>query len=103
LVGTSEGQARNELDAAGLGINVSYRGVPPGDASDGTVLEQAPSPAQLVDKGTVVDVVVAQATQPATTTSTSTTTTTTTLPPTTTAAPTTTVAPTTTAGVTSVP
>jgi beta-lactam-binding protein with PASTA domain/predicted Ser/Thr protein kinase len=97
LVGLTEGQARNLLGDAGLGIEPQYRVLDPGDPADGTVLEQSIPPNQEVDKGTVISVVIGQARVAETTTTTSTTTTTTTtttLPPTTTAA-TTTVAPTT--------
>jgi serine/threonine-protein kinase len=83
LVGLTEGQARNLLDDRGFGIEVTYRELPPGDPADGTVLEQSIATSQLVDKGTVVTVVVGQARVAETTTTTSTTTTTTTtIPPT---------------------
>jgi beta-lactam-binding protein with PASTA domain len=82
-VGLTEGQARNLLDDRGFGIEVTYRELPPGDPADGTVLEQSIATSQLVDKGTVVTVVVGQARVAETTTTTSTTTTTTTtIPPT---------------------
>ena len=83
LVGLTEGQSRNLLDDRGFGIEVSYRELPPGDSRDGTVLEQSIPTSQMVDKGTVVVVVVGQArvAETTTTTSTTTTTTTTTLPP----------------------
>jgi beta-lactam-binding protein with PASTA domain len=78
LVGLTEGQARNQLDDKGFGINVTYRELPPGDSRDGTVLEQSIPTGQEVDKGTVIDVVVGQSRVAETTTTTSTTTTTTT-------------------------
>ncbi len=81
LVGLTEGQARNLLDDRGFGIEVSYRELPPGDSRDGTVLEQSIPTGQSVDKGTVVVIVVGQATVAETTTTTSTTTTTTTTVP----------------------
>ena len=83
LVGLTEGQARNLLDDRSFGVDVSYRELPPGDSRDGTVLEQSIPTSQMVDKGTVVVVVVGQArvAETTTTTSTTTTTTTTTLPP----------------------
>ena len=91
LIGTTEAQARNKLRDLGFGApNVTYRDLPPGDPSDGTVLEQSIPAAELVDKGTVIDLVVGRATVAQTTTTTSTTTTTTiapTLPPTTPAPP----------------
>jgi serine/threonine-protein kinase len=82
LVGLTEGQARNLLDDRAFGIDVSYRELAPGDSRDGTVLEQSIPTSQLVDKGTVILVVVGQARVAETTTTTSTTTTTTTVPPT---------------------
>jgi serine/threonine-protein kinase len=82
LVGLTEGQARNLLDDRGFGIEVTYRELPPGDSRDGTVLEQSVPTSQLVNKGTVITVVVGQSRVAETTTTTSTTTTTTTLPPT---------------------
>ncbi len=93
LVGLTEGQARNLLDEAGLGINVSYKTLAAGDPRDGTVLEQSVPSNQEVDKGTVITVVVGQALVAQTTTTTTTTTTTvapTTAPPTTAATTTTT-------------
>ena len=93
LIGQSEASARNVVAAKNLGINVTYVEVPPGDGRDGTVTEQSPKANELVAKGTVINVVIAQATEPVTTTSTTTTTTTTTVPPTT-QPPTTTTAPT---------
>ena len=77
LVGLTEGQSRNLLDDRGFGIEVTYRELPPGDPRDGTVLEQSIPTSQMVDKGTVVVVVVGQARVAETTTTTSTTTTTT--------------------------
>jgi beta-lactam-binding protein with PASTA domain len=100
LVGLTEGTARNLLDERGLGIDVSYRELDPGDAFDGTVLEQSIASNQEVDKGTVISVVVGQARAPETTTTTSTTTTTTT---TTTTVPSTTTTPTTAAPTTAAP
>jgi len=85
LVGLTEGQSRNLLDDRGFGVQVTYRELPPGDPRDGTVLEQNIPTSQMVDKGTVVVVVVGQARVAETTTTssttTTTTTTTTTLPP----------------------
>ena len=78
LVGLTEGQSRNLLDDRGFGVDVTYRELPPGDPRDGTVLEQSVPTSQLVDKGTVIVVVVGQARVAETTTTTSTTTTTTT-------------------------
>ena len=96
LVGLSEGAARNELTEAGLGIDPQYSELAPGDANDGNVLDQSIPPGQDVDRGTVVGVVIGQATAAETTTTTSsTTTTTTTVPPTTTTPATTTTAATT--------
>ena len=89
LVGLTEGQARNLLDEAGLGVDVSYQELEPGDPRDGTVLEQSIPSDQDVDKGTVIIIVVGQAVV-AETTTTSTSTTTTTVPPTTTTTSTTT-------------
>jgi beta-lactam-binding protein with PASTA domain len=85
LIGQSEASARNALNAKDLGVAVSYVEVPPGDPRDGTVTEQSPLAGESVDKGTVVNIVVAQATAAVTTT----------LPPTTTTVPPTTVPPTT--------
>ena len=91
LVGLTEGQARNLLDEAGLGIDVGYQELAPGDPNDGTVLEQSVSSDKDVPKGTQIVIVVGQARVAATTT------TTTTIPTTTTiAAATTTTIPTTT-------
>jgi eukaryotic-like serine/threonine-protein kinase len=86
LIGLTEGQARNKLDDLGFGQpEVSYQELAPGDARDGTVLEQSIPTAQLADKGTVLQLVVGQSRVAETTTTTSTTTTTTTtLPPATT-------------------
>ena len=95
LVGLTEGQARNLLDEAGLGIDVSYQVLEPGDPRDGTVLEQSIPSDQDVDKGTPIIVVVGQALV-AETTTTTTSTTTTTVPPTTTTSTTTTTTSTTT-------
>jgi serine/threonine-protein kinase len=89
LVGLTEGQARNKLDELGLGVNATFRELPPGDPRDGTVLEQSIKAAAIVDVGTVIDIVIGQATVAATTTSTTTTTTTTTVPATTAPPPTT--------------
>jgi serine/threonine-protein kinase len=97
LIGQSEASARNALNAKDLGVAVSYVEVPPGDARDGTVTEQSPLAGEEVDKGTVVNLVVAQATAAVTTTLPPTTTTTTTVPPTTVATTTTVAATTTTA------
>ena len=52
LVGLTEGQARNLLDEAGLGIDVGYQVLDPGDPRDGTVTEQSVASGQDVDKGT---------------------------------------------------
>ena len=82
LVGLTEGQARNLLDESGLGIDVGYQILEPGDPRDGTVIEQSVASGQEVDKGTRISIVVGQAVVAATTTTT--TTTTTTVPPTTT-------------------
>jgi serine/threonine-protein kinase len=91
LVGLTEGQARNLLDEAGLGADVSYQVLEPGDPRDGTVLEQSIPSDQVVDKGTTIIIIVGQAVvAETTTTSTTTTTTTTTVPPTTTTTSTTT-------------
>jgi serine/threonine-protein kinase len=89
LVGLTEGQARNLLDEAGLGADVSYQVLEPGDPRDGTVLEQSIPSDQVVDKGTIIIIIVGQAVVAETTTST-TSTTTTTVPPTTTTTSTTT-------------
>jgi len=99
LVGLTEGQARNLLDEAGLAISgPTYQELEPGDARDGTVLEQSVAQGTEVDKGTAIAIVVGQAVVAETTT------TTTTLPPTTTTqAPTTTQPATTTTPVTSAP
>ena len=99
LVGLTEGQARNLLDEAGLAISgPTYQELEPGDARDGTVLEQSVPQGTEVDKGTAIAIVVGQAVVAETTT------TTTTLPPTTTTqAPTTTQPATTTTPVTSAP
>ena len=71
LIGTTEAQARNKLRDLGFGTpNVTYRDLPPGDPSDGTVLEQSVPAAELVDKGTVIDLVVGRATVAQTTTTT---------------------------------
>src|SRR5690606_36174249 len=88
LVGLTEGQARNQLDEKGFGVEVSYQELPPGDPSDGTVLEQSIQQGELVDKGTTIQIVVGRATVAETTTTTPTTTT---APPTT--VPTTTAPP----------
>jgi serine/threonine-protein kinase len=91
LVGLSEGQARNLLSEAGLGVGgPTYKELAPGDSRDGTVLEQSVRQGTEVDKGTSISIVVGQAVIAQTTTSTTTTTTTTTIPPTTTTKPTTT-------------
>jgi eukaryotic-like serine/threonine-protein kinase len=85
LIGLTEGQARNSLDEQGLGVDVTYQELPPGDPKDGTVLEQSVGTSQEVDKGTTISIVVGQSRVAETTTTTSTTTTTTTtVPPTTT-------------------
>ncbi len=81
LVGLTEGQARNSLDEQGLEVDSTYQELEPGDARDGTVLEQSIPPTQQVDKGTTISIVIGQARAAATTTSTTTTTTTTTVPP----------------------
>ncbi|HWL41835.1 MAG TPA: Stk1 family PASTA domain-containing Ser/Thr kinase [Ilumatobacter sp.] len=97
LIGQTEASARNTLNARNLGIHVTYDEVPPGHPSDGTVTEQHPLQGTMVAKGTVVNVVIAQATAAVTTTLPPTTTTTTvpptTQPPTTTTTTTTTVPP----------
>ena len=97
LVGLTEGQARNLLDEAGLGIDVGYQVLDPGDPRDGTVLEQSVPSNRDVDKGTRISIVVGQAIVAETTTTTTTTThdhvpttTTTTVPATTTTKPATT-------------
>jgi beta-lactam-binding protein with PASTA domain/predicted Ser/Thr protein kinase len=78
LRGVTEGQARNQLAAQELGVNVTYQELSPGDPNDGRVISQDVPGGSQVDRGTVVNLVVGRATAPATTTSTSTTTTTTT-------------------------
>ncbi len=78
LVGLTEGQAFNLLTERGFKLDVTYKELAPGDARDGTVLEQSIAPSTLTDKGTVIAVVVGQARVAQTTTTTSTTTTTTT-------------------------
>jgi beta-lactam-binding protein with PASTA domain len=89
LIGLTEGQARNQLSDKGFGVTVTYRELPPGDARDGTVLEQSIPTGQEVDKGTTIDLVVGQSrvAETTTTTSTTTTTTTTSAPPQSTAPP----------------
>jgi serine/threonine-protein kinase len=72
LVGLTEGQARNLLDEAGLGIDVGYEELEPGDPRDGTVLEQSVPSNEDVDKGTQISVVVGQAIVAETTTTTTT-------------------------------
>ena len=100
LVGLTEGQARNLLDERGLEVDVQYRELAPGDPADGTVLEQDVSSTQDVNKGTLISVVVGQATVAETTTTSTTTTSTTSTtipkPAPTTSAPTTTTTTTTT-------
>ena len=83
LVGSTEGQALNTLAQERLVADVRYRELTPGDARDGTVIEQSIPGGQLVDVGTTVSIVVGQALAPETTTTTSSTTTTTTTVPTT--------------------
>jgi serine/threonine-protein kinase len=86
LVGLTEGQAFNLLSDRGFVLDPNYTELAPGDPRDGTVLEQSIAPSTLVDKGTVIAVVIGQA-RVAQTTTTSTTTTTTTLAPVTTPPP----------------
>ena len=60
----TEGQARNLLDDRGFGVEVTYRELPPGDPNDGTRdRARASRPGTPVDSGTVVAVVVGQATR----------------------------------------
>jgi serine/threonine-protein kinase len=92
VIGLTEAVARNSLASTDLQASVEYRPLQPGDANDGLVISQSIPSGTSVERGTVVALVVGQATAPVTTTTT--TTTTTTLPPETTVPPTvTTVAP----------
>src|SRR5690606_7904581 len=58
LVGSTEGQALNTLAQERLVADVRYRELTPGDARDGTVIEQSIPGGQLVDVGTTVSIVV---------------------------------------------
>ncbi|HEX4981557.1 MAG TPA: Stk1 family PASTA domain-containing Ser/Thr kinase [Ilumatobacteraceae bacterium] len=78
VIGLTEAVARNSLASTDLQASVEYRSLQPGDANDGLVISQSIPSGTSVERGTVVALVVGQATAPVTTTST---TTTTTLPP----------------------
>ena len=81
----TEAAARAQLEAKGLGVEVTYQAVPIGDPKDGKVITQSISSGTDVEPGTVIKLKVGKAPPPATTTTTTTiaATTTTSPPPTT--------------------
>lgn len=81
LVGVESLAARNLLDQLGFIVTTTNREIPYADPRSGTVVEQSIPAGQLVDSGTVVNLVIGLAAPaPATTTSTTSTTSTTTSP-----------------------
>jgi serine/threonine-protein kinase len=86
-VGLTEAQARTQITAKGLQVNVTYVNVPAGDANAGLVISQSLPAGTKVDPKTMIGLQVGKAVAPPSTTST---TTTTTVPPTTTSTTTTT-------------
>jgi serine/threonine-protein kinase len=97
VVGRTEVQARDALEAVNLVVEVIEDIVPAGDANVGRVLRQGITPGVKVAPGTKVQIRVGKAAPPTTTTST---TTTTTMPPATTTTTTTSPATTTSAATT---
>ena len=97
VVGLTEAQAKNQLTAKGLTVNVTLVNVPAGDPNDGRVISQSPTAGNLVAPASAVGLQVGRAVAPVTTT------TSTTIAPTTTVAPTTTTTTTTTTSTTSAP
>ncbi len=77
LVGVESLAARNLLDQLGFIVTTTNREIPYADPRSGTVVEQSIPAGQLVDSGTVVNLVIGLAAPAPTTTTTSTTTTTT--------------------------
>ncbi|MGA1438749.1 MAG: Stk1 family PASTA domain-containing Ser/Thr kinase, partial [Ilumatobacteraceae bacterium] len=70
LVGQTEASALNQLAELGLTLQRTYEELAPGDAQDGTVLSQSVPPGTEVDRGTIVAVIIGQATAPESTTTT---------------------------------
>lgn len=91
-VGLTEAQARTQITAKGLQVNITYVNVPAGDANAGLVISQSLPAGTKVDPTTMIGLQVGKAVAPPSTTST-TTTTTTTVPATTTTVPATTTTP----------